>query len=153
MIEFKKILAPLDFSECSHEALGYAISIAGKYGAELYLLHVLELPHYASAGVTPSTLREVLKLEAEMEKEAEKALGEAEEKVKKAQVQVSKLIRKGEAYAEISRAARELNADLIVMGTHGRTGLPHVLLGSVAERIVRTASCPVFSVKPKGFKL
>ncbi len=150
MIAFKKILAPLDFSECSYEALNYAASLASKYGAELCLLHVLEVPLYASAGVTPSTLREVQKMSAEVEKDASKALDEAANRIK--DVQVSKLLWRGDPHMEIIRAAKELSCDLIVMGTHGRTGLPHILLGSVAERVVRTAPCPVFSVKPKGFE-
>jgi nucleotide-binding universal stress UspA family protein len=140
MIELKRILAPTDFSEYSGEAMRYACGLAEKFDAELHLLHVLEM-HASSTPVFAGGLALTPHVQ------------ESHEAAEKALLQVAndrKAIRAtavGPPFLEILRYAKDNDIDLIVMGTHGRTGLVHVLLGSVAERVVRKSSCPVLTVR------
>jgi universal stress protein A len=144
MISIRKILVPVDFSEHSREALRYACDLAGRYGAALTLLHVLELPprtagpdgyllFEAEAG---DALREPLEQQLHLLQQELTAGGTTSD---------ARLI-PGRPASEIVRAAAEGGYDLVVMGTHGRTGLGRALLGSVAERVVRRARCPVLTV-------
>lgn len=144
-IQLKRILCPTDFSEPSEHALTYAISLAQQYGAVLYLLHVIEpltpVPGIEMGPVLmyderPDLLQQVHELLDEMVPEDIKA-----------KIEIKPLIRRGAPFLEIIRTAREEEIDLIVIATHGRTGLSHVLLGSTTERVVRKAPCPVLSIK------
>jgi nucleotide-binding universal stress UspA family protein len=143
MIVLKKILCPVDHSECSYLALKYAISLALKDEAKLYLMHVIDTRLYDTEiyKFSPYKLDEI-----DMNKIHEdliKSLPEGTMDV----LEVETIVLKGIPFHEIINAATEIGADLIVIGTHGRTGLSHVVMGSVAEKVVRKASCPVLTVR------
>lgn len=151
MISYKRILMATDFSDYSKEALGYAIYLAKQFDAGLYLLHVFEVPTYSHPGVSPGMQPEVQRWIQGLREEAENRLNALKEELEDQAVKVHPILKEGNVFMEILKAAEEIPADLIVLGTHGRTGLPHVFLGSVAERVVRKASCPVVTVRPRVF--
>ena len=146
MIELHRILVPTDFSKHSEVALTYAVALAEKFGAELVLLHVVQdlalfIPD--AVAVAPPIAAPVEQFVA--------AARDALERVAKADnlqhVRVRREVREGTPFYEIIRFAKEGDIDLIVMGTHGHAGLTHVLLGSVTEKVVRKAPCPVLTVR------
>ena len=140
-----KILVPIDFSEASKEAIRTGAELSRRFGASLTLVHVQEpINLIVPDGYAFFVPGQHEQIHAELEKAlaAEKQVAEA---VGVAQTQ-TRLI-DGIASFSIVELARKEGFELIVMGTHGRTGLKHVLLGSVAERVLRTASCPVLTVK------
>lgn len=147
MIQLRRILVPFDFSEHSKCALDYACAFAERFGSELHLLNVVHeyYPIVPEAGVIPP--------EADFDRERVAAAVEAT--LKKyppagthSTSHVVRHVCVGQPFVEIIRYAREQECDLIVIGSHGRTGLSHVLMGSVAERVVRKAGCPVLTVRP-----
>lgn len=148
MIQLKNILIPTDFSTHSAKAADYAFALAGKFGAKVHVLHVQEsLPSQAPTFVMglaiPShTLESRESALAGISRFLEAGGRSAEDVVCAATA--------GAPFVEIIRYAREHEIDLIVIGTHGRTGLTHVLMGSVAERVVRKSACPVLTVRPDG---
>lgn len=151
MIDFKRILFPTDFSENSRAAQNYACELAERFGSELHVLHVLPeptvlAPEPGAMFVPP----EVFSVEqADSAVRAMKQLFDAKWLAGRSIVWTAK---QGPAYVEILRYAKEKAVDLIVLGTHGRTGLAHVFLGSVAERVVRMAPCPVLAIRMPGYK-
>jgi len=143
MITLKKILCPVDHSECSYLALKYAISLALKDEAKLYLMHVIDSRLYDTEiyKFGPHKLNEID--ESKIRADLMKSLPEGTTDV----LEVETIVVKGVPFNEIINAAMEINVDLIVIGTHGRTGLSHVMLGSVAEKVVRKAPCPVLTAR------
>jgi len=140
MLPIQNILHPTDFSEHSENAFNVACSLAQGYGARLILLHVLERPVLAYGGVmTPPPPG------AEERVSARKHLQQI--KPSHPALAVDRLLEEGDPAATIMQVARERNCDLIVIGSHGRTGLSRLLMGSVAETVLRKASCPVLTVK------
>jgi len=141
----KKILVPTDFSEGSGKAVHFATAIALEHGASIELMHAFEIPSVAflegSMIATPAMVADISGL-------AQKQLDVAADQIREAGVEVSAHLLQGVAYTEITRAAQDLGCDLVVMSTHGRTGLRHALIGSVAERVVRTAPIPVLTLRP-----
>ena len=139
MIEIRRILCPIDFSECSRTAVKHAMALAHAYRSEIIALHVepvlprWDLPPVGESELSPAPLLKMLEqfLDAPLERGRATSLRVAE----------------GAAAHEILRHARESAVDLIVMGTHGRTGLMSVLLGSVAEQVIRLAPCSVLVVR------
>jgi len=144
-ITLKQILVPIDFSDCSLRALDLAFTIAQPFAAKLTLLHVVEPAVYQQSylGVTPS-LEESTQTLVEAGRERLAALSKKRVGLR---LRTESLVRVGRAYSEIPDTASALSADLIVMGTHGYTGLKHILLGSTTERVVRHATCPVLTVR------
>lgn len=145
-INISKILCPVDFSESSDHAAGYALAFARAHDAELVLLHVMPPPMYAVPDYTgiyefsPEDIQQFRnQVQERLEQLAAGFRGEHEA--------VSTVLADGVPFIEILNAAREQDADLVVMGTHGRTGLPHMLIGSVTEKVVRKAPCPVMTVR------
>jgi nucleotide-binding universal stress UspA family protein len=138
----KHILVAHDFSETAENALSYALGLAEKLGSRVTILHVFEPPAYAF----PEGPTLTLELTVQIEKAAATALAGVAEHARRPGVETSTQLRQGSAWREIDAAAREGQADLIVIGTHGRRGLARALLGSVAEKVVRTAGCPVLTV-------
>ena len=132
------ILVPIDFSPDAEQALDCAIGLAQQFQAHLTLLHVIYLPE--TAEVNP------LAYLAKAESEAERETVAYQKRVEDAGVAVDTLIIRGIPVDKIVDTARAKQADLLVMGTHGRTGLQHLLIGSVAERVVRLAPCPVMVI-------
>ena len=147
-MEIRLILLPTDFSDCGNYALHYATSLARMFGASMICVHVIEpmVPAVGYSGMAePLPIADITEqLEDSAERELPK-LAECEECVG---LEVEEVITHGEAASEIVRVAKERNVDLIVVSSHGRTGLGRILFGSTAEAIVRHASCPVLVVKP-----
>jgi nucleotide-binding universal stress UspA family protein len=150
-LELKSILVPLDFSGPSKEALACAEACARKFGAELVLLHVVE-PISMSAdygygkvhGLSPNEYllgRCKKRLESLRRRRVDGLCG------------CKAVVRSGKVVDEIAKAAKELDADLIILATHGYTGLEHTLLGSTAELVVRQAPCPVLIVRQQEHDL
>jgi nucleotide-binding universal stress UspA family protein len=140
----KNILLPVDLGEGSEDALTYAIELARAFGARLHLLHVVGLPAMGvpEMGVAYSTTMMDGMLTDDMHS-LERLLASHQGQCELG----SPLIKSGDPRAAINETAKELGADLIVMATHGRHGISRVLLGSVTESVVRTAPCPVLTVK------
>jgi nucleotide-binding universal stress UspA family protein len=138
------ILVPMDFSEASNQALDYAITFARKLQARLTVLHVVEVFPLGRADMTtvPEAYIEELKREANRPMQSYLA------RITAAGLTGDVVVKHGTPFQEIMDVATAQHADLIIMGTHGRTGLSHLLLGSVAERLVRLAPCPVLVVRP-----
>ena len=145
MIRMNNILVPTDFSDYSSLALEYGLSFARDYKARLILLHVIEDPFYPSNGATFGF--NVEEFFRRMEEEASKRMLELVPSDIEKEVEVERVTIRGTPFLEIIRAAREKQVDMIVLATHGRTGLAHVLMGSVTEKVVRKAPCPVLVVR------
>ena len=142
----KRILVPTDFSGHADAALDYAIELAAPLGATVGLLHVIEDP--LAAGMWSSELysAEIVGLQINLTKDAEERLRRTVAEAGSPLVTEHE-VRTGRAASTIVEVAAETKADLIVMGTAGRTGVAHVFMGSVAERVVRTAPCPVLTMR------
>jgi nucleotide-binding universal stress UspA family protein len=139
---------PIDFSECGNYALSYAASFARIFGASIICVHVIEplVPTVGYSGMTePLPMADI---SDQLEVSAERELPKIAECEECAGLEVEELIVHGEAASEIVRVAKERGVDLIVVSSHGRTGLGRILFGSTAEAVVRHASCPVMVVKP-----
>jgi nucleotide-binding universal stress UspA family protein len=145
MFMLKRILLPLDFGEPSMGALDHARVIAGRFEASLDLLHVVPNPYLDDpAGLYVPLPETYLK---DLVKDAQKRLDEALPSSDRQQFNVRTIVKVGDPVFQIVEYARLESIDLIVMGTHGRSGVAHLFLGSVAERVVRTAPCPVLTVR------
>jgi universal stress protein A len=149
MIELKRILFPTDLSDAAEEAQAYALALAEKFDAELHVLSVIQ----DMALISPDPNMPWL-VPASNLQEVRQSVEEALRKIPNPTWPNAKLavrtIRIGVPFLEIIKYAKEMDIDLIVVGTHGRSGLSHVLLGSVAERVVRKSPCPVLTVHPEG---
>ena len=149
---FKRILFCADFSENSQYAFTYALNVAKNYSSELVILHVAPVIVHLDELSTylPSETLEELKtlrrkdVDRQMETHYLQKMGD----FKNSQV----IIKEGQPFLEIIRTAKNEGVDLIVMGTHGRTGLDHMLLGSTAEKVVRQSTCPVLTIRLPGKK-
>ena len=147
-IRLQKILLPTDFSNYSAAATKYACELATKYDAELHLLHSLEV-HLSSTPVFGLGL-DLPRYFKESRAAAEKSLAAVLDPKWSTGRTVIHAIVEGSPKVEIIAYARKHDIDLIVLSTHGRTGLTHVIMGSVAESVVRTAPCPVLTMRPDG---
>jgi nucleotide-binding universal stress UspA family protein len=144
-MEIRQILAPTDFSECSKQAVQWAYELAQTFGAKLVLLHVIEgLPPYIGF-IPPGGVATVLE---HLERQARLDLAQLLAKAEDVKVEVTCQAVVGTPYHKIVEVAAAEKVDLIVMATHGRTGLSHLVMGSVAERVVGMAPCPVLTIRP-----
>ncbi len=143
-MQINKILVPFDFSERSEKSLRWAVGMAEKWQAHLLLFHVVSAPTPLMA---TEAFYDMAQLEADLQQDADRGIKEVAAKEKTVNIETE--VRVGEPFWDICRTAEEGEVDLIVMGSHGRTGLAHVLLGSVAERVVRHAPCPVLVIGKK----
>jgi len=146
-IMIKKILCPTDFSENSEHALKYALALATLSQAELQLFHVVEPINYPQSTELFEPVLDEVELTMKMEAAFQKQLEDQVSALKDEYSKITGKIVMGNTFLAIIQAARDESVDIIVMGTHGRTGLAHVLIGSVAEKVVREAPCPVLTVK------
>jgi nucleotide-binding universal stress UspA family protein len=145
--DWKRILCPIDFSDASRAALEAAAEVAKRYGAKVALFHAYPVPGYTfpdGSFVASSKMLDELSEQAQRHLEEWKAIAEG---LGIAQVEIATAI--GEPAHEILAFAKAQKADLLVLGTHGRTGIQHALMGSVAERVVRRSTCPVLTVRPE----
>ena len=142
MISLNKILVPTDFSKHSEKALRYGVELAIKFSAEVHLLHTFEIVPmaYGEGGFIPIDSSEEIAEAAKqhLDKLTIESVG---------QLVVTRAVTQGRPFVEIVRYAKQKEIDLIVLGTHGRGAISHMLLGSVAEQVVRKASCPVLVVR------
>lgn len=146
MISLRRILLPTDFSEPSLAATHYALELAQRFGSKLRLLHVIEDPMI----YVPFFESNPLPTREEFEQYAQTRLENWIQPEEAGTVELEYRWVHGKPFVEIVREAREDDADLIVIGTHGRGTAAHLLLGSVAEKVVRTSPCPVLTVRPQG---
>jgi nucleotide-binding universal stress UspA family protein len=144
-IRLTKVLVPTDFSEPSATALAYGQALARTFGASLHVLSVVEEP--LAQGWNGFGMPALPELRERVLADAQRQLEDAVPALERDRQATELVTRLGEPHHEIVRFARERNVDLIVMGTHGRGGMAHLLLGSVAEKVVRAAPCPVLTVR------
>jgi nucleotide-binding universal stress UspA family protein len=141
--QIRRILVPVDFSENSRKAVTYATAFARQFGASLTFLHVVQVNYaYGELGAIDFSA-----LEREMRSGAQKELAALADSLRASGLEVETLLREGSPVRLIAEVARELRSDLLVISTHGYTGLKHVLMGSIAEHVVRYAPCPVLVVR------
>jgi universal stress protein A len=147
-MQIRSILLPTDFSDCANYALSYAASLARTFEASIVCVHVIEpiVPTVGYTGMTEPL--PIADISEQLEDSAERELPKIAECEECAGLEVEELIVHGEAASEIVRVAKERGVDLIVISSHGRTGLGRILFGSTAEAVVRHAHCPVLVVKP-----
>ncbi len=146
---FKKILFPTDFSEGSSAAVPYVKDLASKYGAKVYVLHVVYDVAKSSGWYLPTV--DLESFFSEIHASAEKGLERFVSETMGSIPGVEKAVVSGLPFEEIIGYVREKGIDLVVMGTHGRSGIDRVLFGSTAARVVRSAPCPVMTVRmPSG---
>src|SRR6202163_3015944 len=147
-LQLRKILVPTDFSGCANYALAYAATIARATGATIICVHVVEpiVPAVGYSGLAePMPMADISE---QLEDSAERELPQLADCEEFHGLEVEEVIVHGDAAAEIVRVAGERDVDLIVISSHGRTGLGRIIFGSTAEAVVRHASCPVLVVKP-----
>jgi nucleotide-binding universal stress UspA family protein len=147
MVNLKQILVPTDFSMASDSALRYGKALAETFGSTVHLLHVVEetpvYPWASPEGILPLPLPAWDEMEKQVREQLTKQLTDAEQRLFHAELATLP----GNPFVEIVRYAKEHTIDLIVIGTHGRGPVAHMLLGSVAEKVVRKAPCPVLTVR------
>jgi universal stress protein A len=145
-LSLKSILVPIDFSKSSQKALEYALPLARQFGGEITLLHAIEPPPYAM------DLSYIPKSEGFPTASMKKELEELGNRMIDPELLKDVLVQVGTAFEVITNIARDYEVDLIVLTTHGKTGLKHVFMGSTAERVVRHAPCPVLVVRKHEHK-
>jgi nucleotide-binding universal stress UspA family protein len=139
MKTFKHVLVATDFSEHADHAADVAAALAAEQDAKLTVVHVVHLPEYAYAERTAAALDDLVP-------KAQDALDQAVARLEKRAPRVEGVLAQGVAWEAIVRIAKECAVDLVVTGTHGRRGVPHMLLGSVAEKVVRASPAPVLTI-------
>jgi nucleotide-binding universal stress UspA family protein len=149
MNPIKTVLVPTDFSEPGEAALAYAVNLAESLGARLVLLHAFELP---IVGLPNGTIVATADFVSRIVNASQKALDDAIARYGERKVQITPLLKQGDAREVVLAVAKEVCAELIVMGTHGRRGIARALIGSVTESVVRTATVPVLTVHGRPAK-
>ncbi len=149
MIQMQRILVPIDFSEFGEHSIRYGCEFAKKFSAELHLLNVVEdiYPIVPEPGTASPITGEYL---VGLKESSERAIENLPEAEWQSDLKIVRSVVSGTPFLEIIRYARKEDIDMIVIGTHGRSGLIHALMGSVAEKVVRKAPCPVLTVRPEG---
>jgi universal stress protein A len=144
--DVRNVLVPVDFSENAEAAAKYASDLAQKFGAKLHLLHVIEPASFVNDLTNvPFTLSD-----KQLQATAMTDLEALSTRFIDPGVQSSWMVKRGKGYQEIVKTAKELKADMIVISTHGYTGLKHTIMGSTAERVVRHAPCPVLVLRAEA---
>ncbi|MFO0659183.1 MAG: universal stress protein [Polyangiaceae bacterium] len=149
MIPPRLILVPIDFEEVSDHALEHAIGLASALKATVHITHILQLPVYNFPDASFLASPELI---ARLSTSAQTRMNAVLAKLQNSGVTIESSLREGVPHEEVIAAAKAMNADLIVMGTHGRGLIAHALLGSVAERVVRTSPVPVLVVRKSESK-
>ena len=149
--EIKRVLVPVDFSDYSKNALTYAINFAKHFNAELHLIYVVEPviypPDFSMGQIA------IPSVDLEMDKRAKEELENLSKKQIPSGITTKIVVKTGKPFIEIIETAAEIDADLIIIATHGHSGVEHILFGSTAEKVVRKAPCPVLTLREpvKGF--
>ena len=150
-LEIKKVLVPVDFSDYSKNALAYAINFAKHFNAELNLIYVVEPviypPDFSMGQIA------IPSVDLEMDKRAKDELTNLAARQIPSELRTNLIVKTGKPFIEIIETASEIDADLIIIATHGHSGMEHILFGSTAEKVVRKAPCPVMTLREpiKGF--
>jgi len=145
MREIRTVLLPVDFSESSELLAEYALTFGACFSAKVYVLHVVSsLEDYTGLYVPHISLETVM---GEIYHSAKNSLNDFCLKYFEGKIQYESILAKGDAYREILKTAGEKKADVIIMGTYGRSGLDHLIFGSTFERVLRVAECPVLTVR------
>ncbi len=147
-MDIRTIVVPVDFSEYSEKAFTWALALAEKWRSRIVLLHVVPVP--IPAPIVMGVHFNLTDFAAALLEDAKAKAKEFVARSGSKTAQIEAKVISGQPFLEICRVAEQEKADVIIMGSHGRTGLSHVLLGSVAERVVRHASCPVLVVGKKA---
>ena len=150
MLPIRRILFPTDFSEYAEHAWSYALTFAQEFGAEVHLLHVVAPPPRLAEAYAVNFDPE--KMVKALTEEANASMDRTVEAAKSWGLIFRREVRVGVDFREIIDYVTKQDIDLIVMATHGRTGLAHALLGSVAEKVVRKSPCPVLTIKHPAMK-
>jgi nucleotide-binding universal stress UspA family protein len=149
--DIKKVLAPIDFSDYSKSALKYAVNFVKAFNAELILIYVVEPviypPDFSMGQIAMPSI------DVEMDKRAKEELDNLAKKEIPSEIKSATIVKTGKPFLEILETATEEDIDLIIIATHGHTGIEHILFGSTAEKVVRKAPCPVLTLRApvKGF--
>jgi nucleotide-binding universal stress UspA family protein len=146
----KMILVPTDFGEPSDCAIKYAVELAKAMGSQIVLMHAYELP---IIGFPDGAIVATAELTSRILEGAQVGLDRQIKSHEGAGIPIRGLIKQGDPWAMVNETVEDIAADLVVMGTHGRTGIPRMLIGSVAEKVVRTAKVPVLTVHPHDITL
>lgn len=148
----KKILVPIDFSDYSKNALKYAVQFSKNFKAKIYLVYVVE-PVIYPADFSMGQVA-IPSMDFDLHERAEEELKNLAQNFISADIEVETLIKSGKPFVEINETAREKDVDLIIIATHGHSGVEHILFGSTAEKVVRKAPCPVLTLREpiKGFQ-
>jgi nucleotide-binding universal stress UspA family protein len=150
VVKLKKLLFPTDFSDHSNAALEYAIALAKAFEAKLFLLHVVDTFEFPPDLMLHHPALEPHTLTHSLLKEAQGRMTALAARVKRKGIEPITRVHAGKPFAEIISFAQGKKVHLIVMGTHGHSGLAHALLGSTTEKVVRKSPCPVLTVKKTG---
>lgn len=153
MKTINKILCPVDFSDPSREAVQHAADLAKHFSARLFLFHAISETDYSpsqSYTLTPALIDQMIQITEHMKENAGNALNELIEDIIPPGISAEHHVDVGDPAKSIVLAAKEGGVDLIVMSTHGRSGIRGLFFGSVAEKVVRNAECPVLTMKPKS---
>ncbi len=148
MLHIKTILCPTDFSNPAREALNVARDLAQQFGAELRLLHVV--PVLPPLPPDPNFVFEIPEYERFLRTDAEKKLQTLKAELSAQSIRVTTSVLHGDAAEQVIREAETQKSDMIVIATHGATGWQHLIFGSVAEKVVRLASCPVLTIRKRN---
>ncbi len=143
MLSMRQILVPVDFTETSENALAYAVEVARKFEAPITVLHAYQIPVYGFPEGAYITTADVA---SQLSTAAQTRLDSMVASHKVSGVPMTSTLRDGVPWEEVNAVAQEIEADLIIIGTHGRRGLARALLGSVAENVIRTAKIPVLVI-------
>lgn len=148
----RTVLVPIDFSDYSKNALRYATEFAKQFNAKMFLVYVVE-PMIYPADFSMGQVA-IPSMDFDLRSRAEEELKNLAKNFIDSSLQVETIIKTGKPFVEINETAKEKDADLIIMATHGHTGVEHLLFGSTAEKVVRKAPCPVLTLREpiKGFK-
>jgi len=150
--DIKRVLVPVDFSDYSKSALKYAVGFAKKFRAEMILIYVVEPviypPDFSMGQIA------IPAVNAEWDKKAQEELDKLAQSEIPTEIKVTTIIKTGKPFVEIIDTAVEVDADIIIIATHGHSGVEHILFGSTAEKVVRKAPCPVLTLREpiKGFQ-
>jgi len=144
VIATRNVLIPTDFSECSQRSQQYGLAVAEKFQAKPYIVHIWELP--TAEGILPVEAYPEMVF-TEEQKATKERLTRLTDKLNTQGIDAEPIFAFGKLYVEIVKAVADLEVDLIVLATHGRGGFSHLLLGSVAEKVMRLAPCPVLTAR------